>query len=118
MDFARASLTKGPLFYDLAWQSYFGGSVPNHKESPGIMQELADAIETPRGTIIKFSLDDLGVREKLHLASTRNVTVEEDVSYSLIGIFKSDVKPHYDEGADTLGHLLEAIVARSSEVTV
>ncbi|KAF8557543.1 hypothetical protein OG21DRAFT_1482210, partial [Imleria badia] len=41
-----------------------------------------------------------------------------DVAYSLIGIFKSDIRPHYGEGDAALGHLLEEIVARSGEVTV
>ncbi|KAI5982354.1 hypothetical protein EDC04DRAFT_1833915 [Pisolithus marmoratus] len=106
------------IFYDSKWKPYLGDTGANHKESPQIMQELADAIKIPRGTIVTFSPDDLGVREKLRLASTRNATVKEDVAYSLIGIFKSDIRPHYGEGADALGHLLEEIVARSGEVTV
>ncbi|KAI5984705.1 hypothetical protein EDC04DRAFT_3003763 [Pisolithus marmoratus] len=107
------------LFYDSEWRPYLGDSGTNHKHSQEIMQELADAIKISRGTIITFSPDDLGVREKLRLASTRKVLREEDVAYSLIGIFKSDIRPHYGEGADdALGHLLEEIVARSGEDTV
>ncbi|KAI6039931.1 hypothetical protein EDC04DRAFT_3089926 [Pisolithus marmoratus] len=104
---------------DVAHPSKLGDLSPaNRKKSQDIMQELADAINIPRGTIITFSPDDLGVCEKLRLASTRNATVNEDVAYSLIGIFKSDIRPHYGEGADALGHLLEEIVARFGEVTV
>ncbi|KAI6030215.1 hypothetical protein EDC04DRAFT_2924015 [Pisolithus marmoratus] len=106
------------FFYDSEWQPYLCITGLNHKECREIMQELADAIKIPHGTIVTFSPDDLGVREKLRLASTRNAMVEEDVAYSLIGIFKSDIRPHYGEGADALGHLLEEIVARSGEVTV
>ncbi|KIO01941.1 hypothetical protein M404DRAFT_718124 [Pisolithus tinctorius Marx 270] len=106
------------FFYDAQWKLYLGNTGANHKESPAILQELADAIMIPPGTIASFSPDDLGVREKLRLASTRNATVDEDVAYSLIGIFKSDLRPHYGEGADALGHLLDEIVARSGEVTV
>ncbi|KAF8551601.1 hypothetical protein OG21DRAFT_1605225, partial [Imleria badia] len=104
-------------FYDRNWKPYLGDTRPNHKESPEIMQELADAIGVARQTIIAFNPDDLTVRARLRLASTRNATVEEDVAYSLIGIFKSDIKPHYGEGDAALGHLLEEIVARSGEVT-
>ncbi|KAI6143028.1 hypothetical protein BKA82DRAFT_28810 [Pisolithus tinctorius] len=68
--------------------------------------------------LFTFSPDDLGVREKLRLASTRRATREEDVAYSLIGIFESDIRPHYGERSDALGHLLEEIVARKGEVTV
>ncbi|KIK21820.1 hypothetical protein PISMIDRAFT_533738 [Pisolithus microcarpus 441] len=106
------------LFYDVEWKPYLGDTGTNHKESLEIMQELADAIKIPHGTITTFSPDDLAIREKLRLASTRNVTVEEDVAYSLIGIFRSDIRPHYGEGADALGHLLEEIVARFGEVAV
>ncbi|KAI6004545.1 hypothetical protein F5J12DRAFT_913670 [Pisolithus orientalis] len=106
------------LFYDSEWKPYLGDIGMNHKQSPVIMQELAEAIKIPSGTIVTFSPDDLGVREKLRLASTRNATREEDVAYSLIGIFKSDIRPHYGERSDALGHLLEEIVARTGEVTV
>ncbi|KAI6151240.1 hypothetical protein BKA82DRAFT_770108 [Pisolithus tinctorius] len=106
------------LFYDSKFKLYLGDTSANHKESPEIMQELADAIKIFRGHIVSFSPDDLGVREKLRLASTRNATIEEDVAYSLIGIFKSDINPRYGEGPDALGHLLEEIVARSGEVSV
>ncbi|KAI6015001.1 hypothetical protein F5J12DRAFT_513269 [Pisolithus orientalis] len=106
------------FFYDSEWKPYLGDTSANHKESPVIMQELADATKIPRGTIVTFSPDDLGVREKLRIASSRNATVEEDVAYSFIGIFKSDIRPYYGEGSDALGHLLEEIVARSGEVAV
>ncbi|KAI6014940.1 hypothetical protein EDC04DRAFT_645744 [Pisolithus marmoratus] len=106
------------LFYDSEWNPYLGNTSPNHKESPEIMQELADAIKTSHETIGRFFPDGLGVREKLRLASTRNATVMEDVAYSLIGIFKSDIRPQYGEKADALGHLLEEIVSHSGEVTV
>ncbi|KAF8552461.1 hypothetical protein OG21DRAFT_1511487 [Imleria badia] len=105
-------------FYDRNWQPYLGDTRSNHKESPDIMQELAEAIGVARQTIIAFNPNDLTVRAKLRLASTRNATMEEDVAYSLIGIFKSDIRPHYGEGDAALGHLLEEIVARSGEVMV
>ncbi|KAG6377280.1 hypothetical protein JVT61DRAFT_15065 [Boletus reticuloceps] len=105
-------------FYGRDWKPYLGDVRSNHKDSPEIMQELADAIGIARKTIIAFNPDDLTVRGKLRLASTRNATVEEDVAYSLIGIFKSDIRPHYGEGDAALGHLLEEIVSRSGDVTV
>ena len=105
-------------FYDRHWKPYLDETRTNHKESPVIMQELATAINIASESIVTFIPGNLGVREKLRLASTRNATVEEDVAYSLIGIFKSDIKPNYGEREDALGHLLEEIVARSGEVTV
>ena len=105
-------------FYDRNWEPYLNDSRSNHKDSPEIMQELADAIGVARETVITFDPDNLGIRERLRLASTRTATVEEDVAYSLIGIFKSDIRPQYGEGGAALGHLLEEIVARSGEVSV
>ncbi|KAI6041681.1 hypothetical protein EDC04DRAFT_2892935 [Pisolithus marmoratus] len=106
------------FFYDCEWKPYLGDTSANHKESTKVMPELADAVELSRATITTFSPDNLGVREKLRLASSRNTTIEEDAAYSLIGMFKSDIRPHYGEGADALGHLLEEIVDRSGEITV
>ncbi|KAI6018342.1 hypothetical protein EDC04DRAFT_2941978 [Pisolithus marmoratus] len=106
------------FFYDSEWQPYLGITGVNHKESPEIMQELADAVKISNRTIASFSPDDLEVREKLRLASTRDATRKEDIAYSLIGIFNSNIKPQYGEGAHALGHLLEEVVARSGEVTV
>ncbi|KAF8434726.1 hypothetical protein L210DRAFT_3552125 [Boletus edulis BED1] len=105
-------------FYARDWKPYLGDTRPNHKESPQIMQELADAIGISCQTIIAFNPDDLSVREKLRLASMRSATVEEDIAYSMIGIFKSDIRPDYGEGDVALGHLLEEIVARSGEVAL
>ena len=105
-------------FYDRNWKPYLGDTHFNHKESPEIMQELTAKIEVASNIITIFHPDDLSVREKLRLASTRDATVEEDVAYSLIGIFKSDIRPHYGEGDAALGHLPEEIVSRSGEVTV
>ena len=105
-------------FYTRDWKPYLNDTRSNHKESPEIMQELSDAIGIARETIIAFDPDNLSIREKLRLASTRRATVEEDIAYSLIGIFKSDIRPDYGEGDAALGHLLEEIIARSGDVTV
>ena len=105
-------------FYGRDWKPYLGDTRSNHKESPQIMQELADTICISREIITTFHPDDLSTREKLQLASTRKATLEEDIAYSLIGIFKSDIRAHYGEGYAALGHLLEEIVSRSGEVTV
>ena len=105
-------------FYDREWKLYLNDMHANHKESPAIKQELAHAMGVSQETITSFRPEDLGVREKLRLASTRNATVEEDIAYSLIGIFSSDIAPRYGLGKSALGQLLENIVARSGDVTV
>ena len=105
-------------FYNRDWKLYLNDTHANHKESPAIKQELARAMGVTPETITSFHPEDLGVREKLRLASTRNATVEEDIAYSLIGIFSSDIVPRFGLGKTALGHLLENIVARTGDVTV
>jgi hypothetical protein len=105
-------------FYDREWKLYLNDTHANHKESPAIKKELARAMGVSPETITNFQPEDLGVREKLRLASTRDATVVEDIAYSLIGIFSSDITPRYGLGKIALGQLLENIVARSGDVTV
>ncbi|KIJ65762.1 hypothetical protein HYDPIDRAFT_87537, partial [Hydnomerulius pinastri MD-312] len=109
---------KSIRFYDREWKPYRGDTNTNHKESPRIMRELAEAVYVAPDTLADFSPEALGVREKLRLASTRNVTVEEDIAYSLIGIFSSDLIPEPRDAAIALGLLLYEIVDRDQEITV
>ena len=105
-------------FYTRDWKLYLNDTHRNHKESATIKQELAQAIGVAPETISSFRPKDLGVRKKLRLASTRNASVEEDIAYSLIGIFSSNIHPQYGLGKTALGELLESIVARTGDVTV
>ncbi|KAF9228773.1 WD40 repeat-like protein, partial [Gyrodon lividus] len=105
-------------FYDSEWNLYLNDTHTNHKESPAIMKELVEVISVAPSTVATFRPSDLGVREKLRLASTRRTTLEEDIAYCLIGIFDSDLMPKYGEGEAALGRLLQEIVARSGDVTI
>jgi hypothetical protein len=59
-----------------------------------------------------------GAREKLHWASTRVTTRQEDIAYSLFGIFGVRLPVDYGEKQDkALGRLLEKIVALSGDIT-
>ena len=105
-------------FYSREWKPYLNDTRANHKESPSICQELAHGMGISTEAIVSFLPERLGVREKLRLASNRNATVEEDIAYSLIGIFSSDIVPRYGVGKTALGQLLENIVARTGDTTV
>ena len=105
-------------FYNRDWKLYLNDTHANHKESPEIQQELAQAMGVGPEIITSFRPKALEVREKLRLASTRNATLEEDIAYSLIGMFSSDIVPRYGLGKTALGQLLENIVARTGDVTV
>ncbi|KAG2342512.1 hypothetical protein BDR05DRAFT_1060241 [Suillus weaverae] len=106
------------LFYQNNWTLYLDDHTPNHKESFAIMQELKDAtgIDQPAAAAFRPSMS--GAREKLHWASTRITTRQEDIAYSLFGIFGVRLSVDYGEKQDkALGRLLQEIVARSGDIT-
>lgn len=106
-------------FYDHAWQLYLGDNNVNHKISPEIKRELARATGIKEDALIHFYPELLPARQRLRLASTRNATVQEDIAYSLIGIFRSDIRVEYTCGGDVaLGRLLQEIVNRQGDVAV
>ncbi|KAI6105173.1 hypothetical protein EDD17DRAFT_1761875 [Pisolithus thermaeus] len=101
---------KSIRFYDRDWNLYLGDTRPNHKQSPRIMRELADAIDVAEDTLVDFSPESLGIRAKLRLASTRQATKKVDIAYALIGIFSSDLTPEFRDPEVALGLLLEGIL--------
>jgi tetratricopeptide (TPR) repeat protein len=106
------------LFYQNNWTLYLDDRTPNHKESVAIMQELEGATGIDRSAIAAFRPSMNDAREKLHWASTRVTTRQEDIAYSLFGIFGVRLPVDYGEKQDkALGRLLQEIVARSGDIT-
>ncbi|KAG2742786.1 hypothetical protein P692DRAFT_201795371, partial [Suillus brevipes Sb2] len=106
------------LFYQSNWTLYLDDRTPNHKESIAIMQELKNATGIDRSAVAAFRPSMTGAREKLHWASTRVTTRQEDIAYSLFGIFGVRLPVDYGEKQDmALGRLLQEIVARSGDIT-
>ncbi|KAH7904319.1 hypothetical protein BJ138DRAFT_1073548 [Hygrophoropsis aurantiaca] len=105
-------------FFARDWTPYLNDGSPNHKESAVIMQELEDATGVTAQALTGFRPGTAEVRQKLHWASTRVTTVQEDVAYSLFGIFDVTLPVIYGEKKrKALGRLLEAIVSRSGDIT-
>ncbi|KAG2749037.1 hypothetical protein P692DRAFT_201656133, partial [Suillus brevipes Sb2] len=106
------------LFYQSNWTLYLDDRTSNHKDSVAIMQELKDATGIDRSAVVAFRPGMDGAREKLHWASTRVTTRQEDIAYSLFGIFDVRLSVDYGEKQDkALGRLLQEIVARSGDIT-
>jgi hypothetical protein len=106
------------LFYQNNWTLYLDDPTPNHKDSVAIMQELKEATGIDRSAAVAFRPSMDGAREKLHWASTRVTTRQEDIAYSLFGIFDVRLPLDYGEKQDkALGRLLQEIVARSGDIT-
>ncbi|KAG2128626.1 uncharacterized protein EDB93DRAFT_168427 [Suillus bovinus] len=106
------------LFYQSDWTLYHNDHTTNHKDSIAIMQELKEGTGIDRLAVAAFRPGMNSAREKLHWASTRITTRQEDIAYSLFGIFGVRLPVDYGEKLDTaLGRLLQEIVARSGDIT-
>ncbi|KAG1738890.1 uncharacterized protein EDB91DRAFT_1249063 [Suillus paluster] len=106
------------LFYTKDWTLYLDDHSPNHKESTAIMEELEGATGMDRQALVAFRPGMSGVREKLRRASSRRTTLQEDIAYSLFGIFGVQLPVIYGEKKqNALGRLLQDIVARSGDIT-
>ena len=105
-------------FYTEDWKPYLGLDTFNHKESPIILSEMEQAMNFTRQQLATLQPGLDRVREKLYLASTRQTTREEDIAYSLFGIFDVAIPVIYGEGNQAVGRLLEYILTRSDNVTL
>jgi hypothetical protein len=106
------------LFYQNDWTLYLGDCSRNHKESVAIMQELGYATGIDARALITFRPGMKGAREKLQWSSMRITTLQEDMAYSLFGIFGVHLPVIYGEKKqNALGRLLQEIVARSGDIS-
>jgi len=106
------------IFYQSDWTLYLGDRFSNHKASSAIMQELAGATGIDPQALVAFRPVMKGAREKLQWASARVTTVEEDIAYSLFGIFGIHLPVIYGESKqNALGRLPQEIVAQSGDIS-
>ncbi|KAG1738652.1 uncharacterized protein EDB91DRAFT_448861 [Suillus paluster] len=106
------------LFYQKDWTLYLNDRSPNHKESVTILKELEDSTGINAQALVAFRPGMTGPREKLQWASTRVTTLQEDIAYSLFGIFGIHLPVIYGETKqNALGRLLQEIVAQSGDIT-
>jgi hypothetical protein len=106
------------LFYRADWTLYLNDPSPNHKESVTIMKELEDSTGINAQALISFRPSMRGAREKLRWASSRVTTLQEDIAYSLFGIFRVHLPVIYGEKRqNALGRLLQEIIAHSGDIT-
>ncbi|KAG1780743.1 heterokaryon incompatibility protein-domain-containing protein [Suillus placidus] len=105
-------------FYQNDWTPYLDDHSPNHKQSDTIMQELKDVTGIDAEALADFSRGRINARKKLQWASTRVTTVQEDIAYSLFGIFGVQISVMYGEKKQkALGRLLEKVVAQSGDIS-
>ncbi|KAG1796589.1 hypothetical protein EV424DRAFT_1594776 [Suillus variegatus] len=105
-------------FYRADWTLYLNDRSPNHKTSLAIMQELEDSTGIDAQALVAFRPGMRGAREKLRWASSRVTTLQEDIAYSLFGIFHVHLPVIYGEKRqNALGRLLQEIIAHSGDIT-
>ena len=116
--FQEYHASKVVLFYNSDWTLYRNFDVPNHKECPEIIAEMEEAtgIEARALMAIRPGLEN--IREKLRLASTRQMTRVEDAAYSLLGIFSLSLSVVYGEGDKALGRMLSQLLTSSGDTSI
>ena len=105
-------------FYTEDWKPYLGLDTFNHKKSPAILLEMERAMNLTTQEVATLHPGLDRVREKLYLASERQTTREEDIAYSLFGIFNVAIPVIYGEGNQAVGRLLEHVLSGSGDVTI
>ncbi|KAG8214921.1 hypothetical protein J3R82DRAFT_10108 [Butyriboletus roseoflavus] len=107
-------------FYTENWKPYLPREDTfNHKESPVIMREMALATGIEAKDLLSLRPGSEDVRQKLRLASNRFATKQEDIAYSLFGIFDVSIPVTYGEGQRrALGRLLQEVLTRSGDDTI
>ena len=105
-------------FYTEDWKPYLDLDIFNHKESPLILLEMERAMNFATEELATLRPGLGRVREKLYLASMRQTTREEDIAYSLFGIFNIAIPVIYGEGTQAVGRLLEHVLTGSRDITI
>ncbi|OAX34764.1 hypothetical protein K503DRAFT_420176 [Rhizopogon vinicolor AM-OR11-026] len=106
------------LFYQKDWTLYLDDRSPNHKECDVIMRELEAATGINAQALVDFRLERRGAREKLQWSAKRVTTFQEDIAYSLFGIFGVHLYLNYGENKqNALGRLLQEIIAHSGDIS-
>jgi hypothetical protein len=106
------------LFYQKDWSLYLDDRSPNHKDSPAIMQEMGNATGIYAQALIAFRPGMRDAREKLQWVSGRVTTWQEDIAYSLFGIFGVNLPVIYGEKKQkALGRLLQEVIAQSGDIS-
>ncbi|KAG2364271.1 heterokaryon incompatibility protein-domain-containing protein [Suillus spraguei] len=105
------------LFYQKDWTPYLNDRSSNHKDSNEIIEELAGATGIDRESLVAFHPGTRNVRKTLRWASPRITTRQEDIAYSLFGVFDVHLGVSYGEKQKALGRLLQEIIALSGDIT-
>ncbi|KAF8435349.1 hypothetical protein L210DRAFT_3506209 [Boletus edulis BED1] len=98
-------------FYTKDWKPFASiADFPDDKDNDEIRRAVSKTTGIRDYDLCHFSPGLLNVREKMVWASKRQTTLEEDVAYSLLGIFDISMPITYGEGKRAFRRLMEVIV--------
>ena len=110
-------------FYTEDWKLYLPISkteYTNHKMFATIKQGMKAVTSLDVDSLAVLKPGSQDTCKELHLAMICNTRMKEDMVYSLLSIFKITIEAIYshDEMPHALGHLLEALLTTSSNITI
>ncbi|KAF2268705.1 HET-domain-containing protein [Lojkania enalia] len=80
--------------------------------------DLSRITSIPEKVLTSGIMDDISVAQKMCWASRRQTTREEDLAYSLMGLFDVNMPLLYGEGTEAFVRLQEEIIRRSDDETI
>lgn len=108
-------------FYDKAWRC-FGTRAELNKKLEIITGIPADVLKKAqlgdRLRAIQDELNKLTVAQRMSWAAKRQTTREEDIAYSILGIFGVNMPMVYGQGSRAFQRLQEEIIKESNDLTI
>ena len=100
-------------FYSKGWEVLLPGE-ENDKKNEDMLMKLQDATGIERDRITDFVPGPDHLREKMIWVSQRTTTREEDIAYSLVGIFNVSLYINYGEGGEEAFYRLQEEIIKST----
>jgi hypothetical protein len=100
-------------FYTKGWEVLLAGW-ENDKKNEDLLLKLQDATGIERDHITDFKPGPDHLREKMIWASQRTTTREEDMAYSLLGIFNVGMYINYGEGGEEAFYRLQEQIIKTT----
>jgi hypothetical protein len=100
-------------FYTKRWEVLLAGE-ENDKKNKDLLQKLQDATGIEQDRITDFIPGPDHLREKMIWASKRTTTREEDMAYSLLGIFNVGMFINYGEGGEEAFYRLQQEIVKTT----
>lgn len=106
---------KNVLFFDHEWKQIARRGDPLNSDNSKV---ISDITRIPQSALRHFLHKDHSVAERMSWAAGRFATRDEDVAYSLLGIFEINMPMLYGEGKRAYQRLQQEIIAVSNDLSI